>query len=94
MTLHLADKSGRHPRGVIEDVLVKVDKFIYLDDFVILDVDEDIEVPIILGHPLLDTSRALIDVYDCKLILQARDKEATFKLLTPSNTPWSLMLLM
>lgn len=49
MTLQLADRFIRHPRKVIEHVLVKVDKFILPMDFIILDVDEDVEVPLILG---------------------------------------------
>ena len=54
VTLQLADKSLKHPRGggggggVIEDVLVKVDKFIFLEDFIVLDMEEDKEIPIIL----------------------------------------------
>ena len=50
ITLHLADRSLTHPRGIIEDVLVKVDKFIFPTDFIILDMQEDKEVPIILGR--------------------------------------------
>ena len=49
MTLQLADRSMRKPRGVVEDVLTKVDKLIIPVDFVILDVDDDVEVPLILG---------------------------------------------
>ena len=48
--------------GVIEDVLVKVDKFIFPEDFIVLDKDEDKEIPIILGRPFLATVRAMIDV--------------------------------
>ena len=49
VSLQLADKSLKHPRGVIEDVLVKVDKFIFPIDFIVLDMKEDEEIPIILG---------------------------------------------
>ena len=49
VTLQLVDRSLTHPRGIIEDVLVKVDKFIFPVDFITLDVQEDKEVPIILG---------------------------------------------
>ena len=49
-------------RGILEDVLVKVDNFIFLVDFIILDMEEDHEVPLILGRPFLATSRALINV--------------------------------
>jgi hypothetical protein len=63
ISLQLADRSVKFPRGIIEDILVKVDKFIYPADFVILDmVEEDKDVPLILGRPFLATCRALIDV--------------------------------
>ena len=62
ITLQLADTSLTHPRGIIEDVLVKVDKFIFQADFIVLDMEEDKEVPIILGRPFLAISQALIDV--------------------------------
>ena len=51
VTLQLADRSLKHPRGVIEDVLVKVDKFIFPTDFIVLNMEEDREIPIILGKP-------------------------------------------
>ena len=56
--LQLADRSYKHPQGVIENVLVKVDKFIFSTDFVILDMEEDDTVPIILGRPFLATGKA------------------------------------
>ena len=62
ITLQLADRSLTHPCGIIEDVLVKVDKFIFPAYFIILDMEEDKEVPIILERPFLATRRALIDV--------------------------------
>ena len=49
ISLQLADRSIKYPRGVIEDVLVKVDKFIFPADFIVLDMDEDEEIPLILG---------------------------------------------
>ncbi|XP_062074984.1 uncharacterized protein LOC133778991 [Humulus lupulus] len=60
--LQMVDRSVKHPRGIIEDVLVKVDKFIFHADFIILDIEEDTNIPIILGRPFLATGRALIDV--------------------------------
>ena len=50
VTLQLADKSIAYPKGVLEDVLVKVDKFIFPVDFVVLDMKEDQHVPLILGR--------------------------------------------
>ena len=59
VTLKLVDKSMKHPRGggggggLIEDVMVKVDKFIFPEDFIVLGMEEDKEIPIILGRPFL-----------------------------------------
>ncbi|GJU85379.1 reverse transcriptase domain-containing protein [Tanacetum coccineum] len=63
MTLELADRSVAHPKGVAEDVFVKVGKFYFLADFVVVDYDVDPRVPLILGRPFLRTARALIDVH-------------------------------
>ncbi|XP_062118549.1 uncharacterized protein LOC133832190 [Humulus lupulus] len=62
VTLQLADCSLVHPRGIIEDVLVKVDKFIFPAYFIVLDMVEDTNVPLILGRPFLAIGQALIDV--------------------------------
>ncbi|KAL5564485.1 hypothetical protein UlMin_027649 [Ulmus minor] len=70
ISLQLADRSVKYPRGVIEDVLIKVDKFIFPADFVVLDMEEDREMPLILGRPFLATGRTLIDVQQGKLILR------------------------
>nr|CAN62997.1 hypothetical protein VITISV_024057 [Vitis vinifera] len=64
ITLSLADRSVKIPRGIIEDVLVQVDNFYYPVDFVVLDTDPIVKetnyVPIILGRPFLATSKAII----------------------------------
>ncbi|XP_073308362.1 uncharacterized protein [Primulina huaijiensis] len=78
MSLQLADRSIKYPRGVIEDVLVKVDKFILPADFVVLDMEEDMEMPLILGRPFLATGKALIDVQEGKLRLRVGEEEITF----------------
>ncbi|XP_062110904.1 uncharacterized protein LOC133822546 [Humulus lupulus] len=62
VTLQLANRSLAHSDGKIEDVLVRVDKFIFLADFIALDYEADREVHIILGRPFLVTGRNLIDV--------------------------------
>ena len=62
VSLQLADRSVKYPLGVIEDVLVKMGKFIFPVDFIVLDMKKDREVPLILGKPFLATGRALIDV--------------------------------
>ncbi|KAI3771178.1 hypothetical protein L6452_02337 [Arctium lappa] len=78
ITLQLADRSIKYPYGLIEDVLVKVDKFYFPVDFVVLDMDEDKEIPLILGRPFLATGGALIDVKGGKLTLRVGDEEAVF----------------
>ena len=78
VTLQLVDRSLKHPRGVIEDVLVKVDKFIFLDDFIVLDTEEDKEIPIILGRPFLATGRLMIDVQKGEMKLRVQDDEVRF----------------
>ena len=65
ITLSLADRSVKIPKGIVEDVLVKVDKFYYPVDFVVLDTEpianEPNYVPIILGRPFLATANAIIN---------------------------------
>ncbi|GJT92361.1 putative nucleotidyltransferase, ribonuclease H [Tanacetum coccineum] len=78
MTIQLADRSIKYPRGIIENLLVKVDRFVFLVDFVILDMDEDSKVPLILGRPFLSTSRCLVDVYEKKMTLLVDGEEVIF----------------
>ena len=65
ITLSLADRSVKIPKGIVEDVLVKIDKFYYPVDFVVLDTtpssNEPNHVPIILGRPFLATANAIIN---------------------------------
>ncbi|GJT28833.1 DNA-directed DNA polymerase [Tanacetum coccineum] len=78
MSLELADRSIQYPRGIVENVLIKVDKFILHIDFVILDMPKDSRVPIILGRPFLETARAMIDVFNKKITLRVWDNEVIF----------------
>ncbi|GKD15982.1 DNA-directed DNA polymerase [Tanacetum coccineum] len=70
MSLELANRSIQYPRGIAENVLIKIDKFILPIDFVILDMREDSKIPIILGRPFLATARAMIDVFNKKIMLE------------------------
>ncbi|GJR55933.1 reverse transcriptase domain-containing protein [Tanacetum coccineum] len=79
MTLELVERSITRPKGVAEDVFVKVGKFHYLADFVVVDYDVDPRVPLILGRPFLRTARALIDVYGEEITLRFNDEAITFK---------------
>ena len=78
MILQLANRSVISPYGVAEDVLVKVDKFVFPVDFVIVDMEEDQEVPLILGRSFMKTAKALIDVDEGKLIVRIDDDEVKF----------------
>ncbi|GKF31899.1 reverse transcriptase domain-containing protein, partial [Tanacetum coccineum] len=78
MTLELADQSITYPKGLDEDVFVKVRKFHFPTDFVVVDFKADPRVPLILGRSLLRTSRALIDVYKGELILRDGNEQIIF----------------
>ncbi|GKA08899.1 reverse transcriptase domain-containing protein [Tanacetum coccineum] len=78
LSLELAGKSIQYLRGIIENVLIKVDKFILPIDFVILDMPEDSRVPIILGRPFLATAQAMTDVFNKKITLRVGDDEVIF----------------
>ncbi|GJR34093.1 reverse transcriptase domain-containing protein [Tanacetum coccineum] len=67
-----------YPVGVAEEAFVKVGKFHFLADFVVIDYDVDPRVPLILERPFLRTTRALIDVYGEELTLRFNDKAITF----------------
>ncbi|GJT09423.1 DNA-directed DNA polymerase [Tanacetum coccineum] len=78
MSLELADRSNQYPRGIVENVLIKVDKFVLPIDFFILDMPKDSKVPRILGRPFLATVRAMIDVFNKKITLKVGDDEVIF----------------
>nr|GEW54488.1 reverse transcriptase domain-containing protein [Tanacetum cinerariifolium] len=79
MTLELADRSTTRPAGIIEDVFVKVGKFHFPTDFIVVDYVVHPRVPLILGRPFLRTKSALIDVYGEELTLQVNNEAITFK---------------
>ncbi|GJZ60920.1 reverse transcriptase domain-containing protein [Tanacetum coccineum] len=79
MTLELADRSVAHPKGIAEDVFVKVGKFYIPTDFVVVDYDVDPRVPLILGRPFLRTARALIYIHGEEMTLRVNDEAITFK---------------
>ncbi|XP_070050931.1 uncharacterized protein [Nicotiana tomentosiformis] len=81
--LQMVDRTMKRPLGVIEDVLVYVDKFILLADFVILDCEVNYEVPIILGRPFLAIGKALCDVEARELTFWVGDKKVAFHVCKP-----------
>nr|GEV45777.1 reverse transcriptase domain-containing protein [Tanacetum cinerariifolium] len=79
MNLELTDQSTTRPAGIAEDVFVKVEKFHFPTDFVVVDYVVDPRVPLILKRPFLRTEQALIDVYGEELTLRVDDEAITFK---------------
>nr|GEW88609.1 RNA-directed DNA polymerase, eukaryota [Tanacetum cinerariifolium] len=69
LTIKLADRTIKQPRGIAENMLVRIGKFIFPIDFIILDVPVDDDVPLILGRPFLSIAYSKIDVYKRKFTL-------------------------
>ncbi|GKE32464.1 reverse transcriptase domain-containing protein [Tanacetum coccineum] len=70
MSIRLADRSFQYAIGIAENMLVKVSKFTFPADFVILEMEEDSKVPLILGRPFLHTADAVIRVNQKQLNLE------------------------
>ncbi|GJZ60621.1 reverse transcriptase domain-containing protein [Tanacetum coccineum] len=80
MTLELANRFITHPKGLVEDVYVKVGKFHFPTDFVVVDFEADPRVPLILRRSFLRTGRALIDVYGEEITLRVDNEAVIFNL--------------
>jgi len=87
MTLQLANRSIKHPYEIVEDLIVKVDKFLFLVDFLVMDMEEDIEVPLILGIPCMKTAKVIIDVDKGKLKVYSQDEEVSFDVFEAMKHP-------
>ncbi|XP_021750422.1 uncharacterized protein LOC110716095 [Chenopodium quinoa] len=85
ISLQMADRTARLPKGVVEDVLFKVGELVFPIDFVVMDMKKDHKIPIIFGRPFLATSQALIDVPKRKVTIRAQDKQVVFKLFNEHN---------
>ncbi|XP_021714709.1 uncharacterized protein LOC110682687 [Chenopodium quinoa] len=85
ISLQMADRTAKLPKGVVEDVLVKVGELVFPVDFVVMDMKEDHKIPIIFGRPFLTTSQALIDVPKRQVTIRAQDKQVVFKLFNEHN---------
>nr|GEX01223.1 hypothetical protein [Tanacetum cinerariifolium] len=77
-TVELADRIVKHPHRIVENVLVGIGKFIFPIDFIILDMPEDVKVPLILGRPFLSTAHAKIDVFKRKITLRVGEEKIIF----------------
>ena len=73
MTSQLADRSITRPYGVIEDVLVRVKHLIFPADFVVIDIEEDVDIPLILGRPFMSTTCCVVDMGKRKLQMAIED---------------------
>ncbi|XP_070020684.1 uncharacterized protein [Nicotiana sylvestris] len=85
--LQLADRSIAYPEGVIEDVLLKIGKFIFPADFIILDFEVDEKVTIILVRPLLSIGDAIIKVREEKMIMRVDNDEPVFNVYKAIQLP-------
>ncbi|XP_019240670.1 PREDICTED: uncharacterized protein LOC109220666 [Nicotiana attenuata] len=90
VSLQFADQSTKKPKGIIENVLVRVDKFVFPVDFIVLEMKECPDEPIILGRPFLATGRAIIDVHQGDLADEFKDdqliSDSMERCLTKSGT--------
>jgi len=88
MTLQLVDRSIKHPYRVVEDLLVKVDKFLFPVDFVVMDIEEDVDVPLILGRPFMKTAKLIIDMDKGKLKVCVENEEVSFNVFEAMKHPY------
>ncbi|GJX09591.1 putative reverse transcriptase domain-containing protein [Tanacetum coccineum] len=86
LTVELVDRTVKYPKGIAENVLVGIGKFTFPIDFIILDMPEDVKVPLILGRPFLSTARAKIDVYKRKITLRVGEEKIIFKSVKPASS--------
>ncbi|GJT30238.1 putative reverse transcriptase domain-containing protein [Tanacetum coccineum] len=86
LTMELADRTVKYPKGIAENVLVGIGKFTFLIDFIILDMPEDIKVPLIPGRPFLSTAHAKINVYKRKITLRVGEEKIIFKSVKPASS--------
>ncbi|XP_049410637.1 uncharacterized protein LOC125873832 [Solanum stenotomum] len=87
MRLLMADRSIKHLVGILYDILVRVDRFIFMADFVILDCEIDAKIPIILGRPFLATGKALVDVESGELKFPINEDKVTFNVCKSIKHP-------
>ncbi|GJW41816.1 hypothetical protein Tco_0070615 [Tanacetum coccineum] len=86
LTVELADRIVKHLKGIAENILIGIGKFIFPVDFIILDMPEDVKVPLILERPFLSTTHAKIDVFKRKITLRVGDEKIIFKSMKPASS--------
>ncbi|GJX77049.1 mitochondrial proton/calcium exchanger protein-like protein isoform X1 [Tanacetum coccineum] len=86
LTIELANRIVKYLKGIAKNVLVGIGKFVFPVDFIILDMPEDIKVPLILGRPFFSTAHAKIDVYKRKITLRIVEERIVFKSVKPASS--------
>ncbi len=76
----MANRFVKYPVGILENIPIKVGKFFILVDFIILEMEEDVQIPIILGRPFLVTFGVVINIKNGQLTLKVGDEEVEFNL--------------
>ncbi|GJZ01210.1 DNA-directed DNA polymerase [Tanacetum coccineum] len=85
LTVELEDRTVKYPKGIAENMLVGIGKFVFSIEFIILDMPEDIKVPLILKRPFLTIARAKIDVFKRKITLRVEEERIIFKSIKPAS---------
>ncbi|GJS64947.1 putative reverse transcriptase domain-containing protein [Tanacetum coccineum] len=85
-TLEIQIGTVKHPKGIAENVLVWIGKFVFPVDFIILDISEDVKVPLILERPFLSTAYAKIDMFKRKITLRVGDEKIIFYSVKPASS--------
>ncbi|GJW60352.1 reverse transcriptase domain-containing protein [Tanacetum coccineum] len=84
--VELANRTVKYPKIITENVLVRIGKFTFLVDFIILDMPKHIKVPLFLGRPFWSTAYAKIDVYKKMITLRVGEKKIIFKSVKPASS--------
>ncbi|XP_014492827.1 uncharacterized protein LOC106755230 [Vigna radiata var. radiata] len=78
MSLLMADGSPKRPYGMIEDIMVQINNLRFLVDFVVLKMEENAEIPIILGRSFMKTAKVIINVDEGTIVLKDQEEEVIF----------------
>ena len=87
ITLQLADQSVKHPLGIVEDLPIQIGKYFVPIDFVVVEMEEDDQTPLLLGRPFLNTARAVIEVHEGKISFKIGDETITFQIARSMQYP-------
>ncbi|GJY37935.1 putative reverse transcriptase domain-containing protein [Tanacetum coccineum] len=86
LIVEIADRTVKYLKGIVKNILVGIGKFTFPVDFIILDMPDDIKVPLILGRPFLSTACAKIDVYKRKITLRVGEERIVFSSVKPASS--------